>query len=282
MNKRLLVPTDFSKNALNAVRYAVDLYSEVSCDFYFLNAFQISGYSIDSLTPPEPEDVAYKAAKEESEAGLARLLELLELHNDNPRHEYHTIPTFNSLLFAIRTTIAQYDIDLIVMGTKGITGAESLIFGTNTINVMEGITECPVLAVPEDYRYTPPREIVFPTDYKAPYKRREINYMMEIARLHKAFIRVLHIKNEPKLSREQESNRKLLMAILEDSDHSFHTLEDIKIHKGIGAFVESRESDMVAFINRKHTFLGKILSRPLVKELGYHYNMPLLALNDHT
>ncbi|MCX2720105.1 universal stress protein [Lentiprolixibacter aurantiacus] len=281
MNKRILLPTDFSKNALNAVRYAVDLYRDVPCDFYFLNAFRISGYSIDSLTPPEPGDIAYESARKESEAGLARLLELLDLHNDNPRHEYHTIATYNSLLYAIQANIAQYDIDLVVMGTKGITGAESLIFGTNTINVMEGVTECPVLAVPQDYRYTQPREIVFPTDFKATYKRRELNYMLEIAKLHQAFIRVLHIKKESRLSREQESNRELLAAILEDSDHSFHTLEDIKVHKGIGAFVESRESDMVAFINRKHTFLGKILSKPLVNELGYHYNMPLLALNDH-
>ena len=281
MNKRILLPTDFSKNALNAVRYAVDLYREVSCDFYFLNAFRISGYSIDSLTPPEPGDIAYEAAKEESEAGLNKLLELLELHNDNPLHEYHIKPTYNSLLFAIQTTIAQYDIDLVVMGTKGITGAESLIFGTNTINIMEGVTECPVLAVPQDYRFVPPREIVFPTDYKATYKRRELNYMLEIAKLHQAFIRVLHIKKETRLNREQESNRELLTAILKGFDHSFHVLEDIKVHKGIGAFVESRESDMVAFINRKHTFLGKILSRPLVEELGYHYSIPLLALNDH-
>lgn len=281
MNKRILIPTDFSKNALNAVRYAVDLYSEVPCDFYFLNAFRISGYSIDSLTPPESGDIAYETAKEESEAGLNKLLELLELHNDNPGHQYHTIATYNSLLYALRTTIAQYDIDLLVMGTKGITGAESLIFGTNTINVMEGVTECPVLAVPQDYQYLPPREIVFPTDYKAIYKRRELNYMLEIAQLHQAFIRVLHIKKESRLNREQESNRELLTAILEGSDHSFHVLEDIKVHKGIGAFVESRESDMVAFINRKHTFLGKILSRPLVQELGYHYSIPLLALNDH-
>lgn len=282
MNKRILLPTDFSKNALNAVRYAVDLYSEVPCDFYFLNAFRISGYSIDSLTPPEEGDVAYESAKEEAEVGLAKLLDILELHTDNPRHQYHTIATYNSLLYAIRTSIARYDIDLVVMGTKGITGAESLIFGTNTINIMEGITECPVLAVPEDYHYSPPRDIVFPTDYKAAYKRRELNYLLEIAKLHKAFIRVLHIKKESRLSRDQESNQELLMAILEGSDHSFHTLEDMKVHKGIGAFVESRESDMVAFINRKHTFFGKILSRPLAKELGYHYSIPLLALNDHT
>ncbi len=281
MNRRILLPTDFSKNALNAIRYAVDLYEAVSCDFYLLNAFRISGYSIDSLAPPDPEDLAYKAAREESEKGLTALLDTLDLHFDNPRHKFHTIATHSSLLFAIKSTIAQYDIDLVVMGTKGITGAESIIFGTNTINVMEGVTQCPVMAVPQEYRNSPPKEIVFPTNYKESYKRSELKYLLEIARLHKATIRVLHIKNENKLSREQESNHKLLLAILEGSDHSFHILEKMQVHKGIGAFVESRESEMIAFINRKHTFLGKILSKPLVQELGYHYSIPVLALNDY-
>ncbi len=185
-------------------------------------------------------------------------------------------------MFGIRNAIARYDIDIVIMGTKGITGAESIIFGTNTVNVMEGVTECPVLAIPEDYHYNPPKEIVFPTDYKMAYKRRELNYLLDIAALHKAAIHVLHIKKENKLSREQESNRELLMAILKDAEHSFHTLENMNVHKGIGAFVEGRESEMIAFINRKHTFLGKILSRPLVQELGYHYSIPVLALNDHT
>lgn len=281
MNRRILLPTDFSKNARNAIRYAVALYQEVPCDFYFLNAFRISGYSIDSLAPPDPEDIAYLAAREESEAGLAELLENLDLHFDTPGHHFHTIATHNSLLFAIKTTIAQYDIDLVVMGTKGVTGAESIIFGTNTVNVMEGVTQCPVLAVPQEYHFRPPREIVFPTDYKVSYKKRELKYLLEIVSLHKAFIRVLHIGKESKLNREQESNRELLKAILEGSDHSFHALENMQVHKGIGAFVESRESEMVAFINRKHTFLGKILSRPLVQELGYHYSIPVLALNDY-
>ena len=49
MDKRILLPTDYSKNALNAIRYALDLYKDVRCDFYFLNAFHASGYSLDSL-----------------------------------------------------------------------------------------------------------------------------------------------------------------------------------------------------------------------------------------
>ena len=259
----------------------MELYKEVSCEFYLLNAFQISGYSVDSPLDPDPEDIAFQSAHKESTKGLEDLLELIRFHPENPKHRFETISTYNSLLHAVKTTIAKKDIDLVVMGTKGITGAESLIFGTNAINMMEGITNCPVLAIPEEYGFEQPREIVFPTDFRAHYKRRELNYLLDIATLHNASIRVLHIKKKADLSREQQSNKELLAAILENSVHSFHSLEDRKVHRGIGAFVSSRNSNMISFINRKHNLLDNLLSRPLIKELGYHYKIPILALNDY-
>jgi len=280
MDKRILLPTDFSKNALNAIRYALDLYKDQSCDFYFLNAYQVNGYSIDTFMVPEPGEKAYEAARQESEKGFDKLMDILALHNDNPKHKYHTISTFNSLLHAIKTTIAKHDIDMIIMGTKGMTGADSVIFGTNTVDAMEKVTECPVMAIPEDIRFTAPKEIVFPTDYKTNFKRRELNYMLEIALYHKAAIRVLHIEKEHKLSRDQKNNKALLESILEETEHSFHTLKDLKVQSGISAFIESRESDMIAFINRKHNFFGSMLSRPLVKEMGYHSKIPVLTLHD--
>ncbi|WP_420845139.1 universal stress protein [Maribacter litopenaei] len=54
MNKRILIPTDFSKNALNAARYAFDLYAKLNCEFYFLNVFNLDGYTTKSLILPEP------------------------------------------------------------------------------------------------------------------------------------------------------------------------------------------------------------------------------------
>ena len=279
MNKRILIPTDFSASARNALVFAIELYKDVPCEFFLLNAFQISGYSVDSPLDPDPEDIAFQAAYNESAKGLEEVLEMLDFHPENPKHSFETIGTYNSLLHAVKSTIAKKDIDLVIMGTKGITGAESLIFGTNAINIMEGVTNCPVLAIPEEYGFETPREIVFPTDYKAHYKRRELNYLLEIAALHKASIRVLHIKKKDELNREQQGNKKLLEGIIENVDHSFHKLEDNKVHRGIGAFVNSRESNMIAFINRKHHLLDHLLSRPLIKELGYHYKIPILALN---
>lgn len=281
MNKRVLLPTDFSKNALNAIRYALDLYKAMHCDFYLLNVYQVDGYHLDNaMMVPEPGERAFEAAKLKSEQEFEKLMKMLRLHPKNPKHTLHTISTFNSLLEAVTDTIAKKDIDIVVMGTKGTTASRTVIFGTNTINLMEDVTECPVMAIPENVRFAPPKEIVFPTDYKSVFKRKQLKYLLEIAQMHDTIIRVLHIEEETELNRTQKTNKALLEDILSESGHSFHTLKDIKVQTGINAFIESRGSDMVAFVNEKHSLFGSVFSRPLVKELGYHSRIPIIALNN--
>ena len=165
------------------------------------------------------------------------------------------------------------------MGTQGATGAKGLIFGSNTVNTMEKIRECPVLAVPENVRFSSPKEIVFPTDYKFAFKRKELSYLIEISKMHDTAIRVLYVAKNVELNDEQLNNQKLLGDILGTLNHSFHTLSLKDVSDGLTSFVESRDSDMIAFINRKHFFFSSIFSKPLVKEIGYAATVPILALH---
>ncbi|WP_158976627.1 universal stress protein [Cellulophaga sp. L1A9] len=279
MNKRILIPTDFSKNALNATRYALDLYAKLNCDFYFLHVFNLEGYTTDDLTLPEPGSEAYDTTKEKSEESFRKLLDILKLHADNPKHTYHTISSLNFLSEAMKSVIAAKDINLVVMGTQGATSTKGVIFGSNTVKAMEKITVCPVLAVPEDVRFMSLKEIVFPTDFKTNYKRKELNYLIEIVKMHGASVCVLHISKEDELSKIQQENKMLLKDIFSTIACSFHTLSDISIAKGITTFMESRDSDMIAFINRRHFFFSSIFSKPLVKEIGYDARTPILALH---
>lgn len=279
MDKRILIPTDFSKNALNAVRYTLDLFSKLNCEFYFLNVFRLDSYTTDTLIIPEPGSAQYEVAKSKSEEGFVKLFDMLELYRDNPKHSYHTISTFNFLSVAIKQTIADKDIDIVVMGTKGATGSRGIIFGSNTVNTMEKVRECPVLAVPENVEFSTPKEIVFPTNYKSPFKRRELSYLMEIAKMHEASIRVLYVSKKQEMTKSQENNKQLLDDILQSVEHSFHTISEKDVSRGLTLFVESRNSDIIGFINRKHFFFGSVFSKPLVKEIGYNATVPILALH---
>lgn len=282
MDKRILLPTDYSKNALNAIRYALELYRDVQCDFYVLNVFRVSSYTLDNMMVPEPGEQFYDTAKRTSEEGMARLMEMIRLHPDNPKHKFHTICTFNSLIEAVKGIIAKKDIDIIIMGTKGTNSSKAKIFGTNTVTLMEKIKECPVIAVPEGYSYSVPKEIVFPTDFKSDYKRKELQYLIEIAQLHDSKINVVHIdKNKDgKLNRKEETNKQLLQDILDGTDYEIHFLSATNVSDGINIFIESNDCDIIAFLNRKHLFFGSILSNPMVKEIGYDPKIPILELND--
>jgi len=282
MNKRVLLPTDYSKNALNAIRYALDLYKDVRCDFYLMNAFHASGYSLDSMMVAEVGERKYENAKKESQKCMVRLTEILRLHPENDKHTFHTVCTFNSLLVAVEEVIKAKDIDIVIMGTKGITNSSNAILGTNTVGIMEKITQCPVLAIPAEFSFEPPKEIVFPTDYKTVFRRKELNYMFEIARMHGSEIHVLHIEKESKLNTAQENNKALLEEMMEGIDFDFHLLQKINVNQGVEAFIESRESDMIAFLNRKHRFFSSILSNPLIKEIGYDSKIPILVLKDNS
>lgn len=283
MDKRILLPSDYSENALNAIRYAMDLFQHVRCEFYILHVFQVSGYTLESMRVPEAGEPYFEAAKLKAEQGMDKLLEMIKLHPENHKHKFHTKITFNSLTEAVRNLIDQKDIDLIVMGTKGVTESKARIFGTHTVHIMEHIKDCPVIAVPNHYKFEPPKQIIFPTDFKTAFREKEIDHLKEIAKLYDAKINVLHITKDDQadLKKKQENNKQLLQDILQGMDFEIHFTPADDIAKGIEDYVIDHGGDMLVFINRKHLFFGSILSNPLVKEIGYDPQVPILELNDN-
>ena len=116
MDKRILLPTDFSKNALNAIRYALDLYADRKCTFYFLNVFQVDGFAIDGFAyRPVQDKRNYEIEKRKSEEHFEKLKQILDLRPKNPNHSYETIVTYNTLFEATKDCIAKNDIEIIIM-----------------------------------------------------------------------------------------------------------------------------------------------------------------------
>jgi nucleotide-binding universal stress UspA family protein len=281
MRRNILLPTDFSKNSWHAIVYALELYKNESCNFYVLNVFSATSNIIDSLINMEPGSDLYETAKLNSEDGLAKVLDMIAFRDDkNSKHTFIPISTFNNPLEAIKNIVEEKDIELIVMGTKGKTGSSKVTYGSTAMYVMEKVRNCPVIVVPEKAKHILPNEIVFPTNYKTNFKKRELNYLVEIAKTCNASIKVLHVSEENELDNKQTENKKLLEDIIKDVDYSFHVLSSMDISTAINCFVESRGSDMVAFINKKHAFFGSILTQPLAKEIGYYSKVPVLVMHD--
>lgn len=281
MKRKILLPTDFSENATQAIRYAVELYKDQACMFYLLNVFYIKAQNIESLMGMEPGSELYEATKRNSVNRLDRLLHKLAFNEKgNPNHSFQTISMFNEPLHAIKKVVEAHTIELIVMGTRGETNESSRIYGSTATDVMENVRNCPVLVVPQMAKRGLPKEIVFPTNYKIQFKKEELANLTDIAKRSKASIKVLHISEDGRLDEKQTRNKDLLDDCFDGVDHTFHVLSNLSVQAAINCFVQSRESDMVAFINRKHSFFSSILNQPLVKGIAYTSKVPILVIHE--
>ncbi len=278
--RKVLIPTDFSRNAWDAIAYAVDLFKNEPCEFYILNVYSLADFATDNLMVPQLDASLVDTFRENSEKGLKKILQRLSFRDESDMHSYVTLSQQNDLIVALKEIVELKDIGLIVMGTKGSTDAINISFGSNTVTVMEKIRNCPVLAIPKGTIYTSVSEIVFPTSFKTHFKKRELVYLIDIAKITNAPIRILHIGEEDNLNKEQLNYKLLLEEYFEILEYSFHFIESKSINEGVELFIQSRDSGMVAFINKKHTFFSTLFSKPLVKELGLNAKIPILALHD--
>jgi hypothetical protein len=282
MKKKILCYTDFSENDFNAIVYAVQLYKNQDCAFYILNAFQANKNASDIVAlVSEPGDVECVAAKKISEEGLKKIIDTLKKQHINTKHSYKTIASYNSLLYALKDTISRNSIDLVVIGSKGELDDEENE-KTPTLDIMEYITECPILAIPGNHKFYGLNKIVLPINYKESINEANFSELLDLVKLHNINIDILHIKKEHDLDENQVENKKLLESILKGLQYSFHILTDIGVNKGINLFIESEQCDLIVFIDEKSNYIGNELPRPLLKELENHLLIPVLALNGKT
>lgn len=280
MQKHILIPTDYSKNAFNALVYALELFANQECTFHIFHSYFLGRSSQGSLLFPEPEQHEYDALARFSSDSMGRLKTKVGLLTDNPKHTVHFDHKLGTLVESIDEKVKLEKIDLIIMGTRGITDDSKVAYGRNSVNVMESIRDCAVLAIPANVSYKKINEIVFPTNFKSQFIEKEIKTFVNIARQKNTPIRIVHMGKEADLSERQKNNRKQLEIYFEEVENTYHWREKLAVKEGVLSFVDERKSGMIAFVNRKHWFFGSVFSNPLVKSLGIHSKVPILALHD--
>ncbi|QQX76182.1 MULTISPECIES: universal stress protein [Aequorivita] len=280
MKRKFLLPTDFSKNAWSALMYASRLYKNEEVDFFLLHAFTVNSFVLENMMVPEPGEKWYEDAKAKAALKMEKLLKEIEILDVPPNHNYFTHTLFNSPLEAVIQFVEDKDIDMVIASTKGETDEVGTLMGSNSIDFMEYVRNCPVLVIPADLYFTKPNEIVFPTSFKTHFKRRELAHLYEIAKITNAPVRILYVSKDEILSSQQKLKKKLLEECLDGLEYTFHTIRNTDVLTGLNVFAQSRNSGMIAFINKKHAFLTTIFSKPMVKELGFNAKVPVLALHD--
>ncbi len=277
--RKILIPTDFSENAMNALQYACELFKYDKCQFFIMHAYQDDVYADKSLMSQQTLEEVTNIIKSKSEKQLEEVLKRLRRISPNPRHTYNTIASNSMLMDEADNIVDNENIDIIVMGTRGKTNDRKLTFGSHTLQVLKYV-QCPVLAIPENYKYSQPKGILFPTDYMIPYKRRELKLLCEMASPYRAQIDVLYISRSKTLSMRQLDNQNFIKDELCKNNINFKTVKDKHITNAIYKYIKENSIDMLVMVNTRHSFLENILFQSTIDKLSLYIDIPFLALQN--
>lgn len=276
--RTILLPTDFSPNSVNAMNFALDMFKDVVCKFYILNVQKASSFISDDFRTMSPSTTIYQTLIQTAKDSINKLIETFEARGVK-EHSFKAMVDYDNFIDAINQACETKNVDLIVMGTHGATGAERILFGSNTVRVMQRCNR-PVLAIPRNSKFNGINKIAFTSNYLTLYNRDELMPLIQMAELFNAKIDILHMVEEDYLSRDQENNKAFLDACFRFVEHEFVDLHDKDLFVTVHDYMVNNDINMLAMMSRRHSFLERLFTQHNVETFGFNMEFPLLVMEN--
>lgn len=264
--KKILVPTDFSANANNALAYAVNLANSFGSPITLLHAYQVysTAGSFISVESFMQED----AAKE-----LLKIVKEIELQLKNGTTIDSKIVK-GSTLDVIISVAEKQTFGLIVMGTQGASGLEEIFIGSTTNGVIKN-THVPVLAIPSHFKYRPIQTIVLAVDEEEDFDVEILAPVVEIAQKNAALVRIYH------KDIAHDGLNTVVDRYLHGLERTYHyELDTDNINEGINQFVKEYKADLLCMIRRKRSFMEEVFHESVTTSAVFDSPVPLLVLHE--
>ena len=271
-----IVPTDFSSNAKNAANYAAMLTQATHSNLRLLHIVRAPIIGSDKL------DAVYKEKVSHTKADAAIKLEELcaELKAKYNNIECDYVIRIGEISSKIIVSAAHNDkADLIVMGTEGAGVIKKILLGSITSSLIED-SQLPVLVIPEDITFLPPKKIVYASDFQVS----DINAIKQLSVIATAFdaeIIIVHIDESKEIVKSEFSKSEAFYQLVSKAitypKISCHIFKNENAEHGIEQFIDTVNADMVALSARDRNPFQKLFSKSITKEMSFHSKIPLLV-----
>ncbi len=273
MISNILVPTDFSEVANNALRFAVNFSEKANAKIHLLHVTHIPVIDVNF-----PVDVYQEFTTEIEKTATSNLEKLKKefLEKSGVKFEIHSVMGFVN--DEIHEFASQHKIDLIIMGTTGASGIQEVLVGSNAASVVAK-SHIPVLVIPPGAVQYDLQHIVYASDFNEP-EFPAVARLIYIAEQFHSKISVLHVKSD--FDRFFDSAHNFFTR--NKHNISYDNWKVVKLPEGdvldkINEFVTKANADLLVMAKHNRSFFDKIFHRSLSKHMTYHTKIPLLVLN---
>ena len=260
--KKILVATDFSACATNAMQYAMELAKVLHAEICALHAIgSLEGVFNNTYNALYIED--YHNSKRQALANWAASFTAKEEFSSVPVTTFCEVGSVSGL---ITKYIDANPVELLVMGTMGSTGITGL-FGSNASTMVEK-TKIPTLIIPLESKFSTQPTITLATDFSSDdLSAEDVNALKElILAFRSEKLNVVHILESPewKTNTAGEENLKKLIG---STELDFKYIQESSPIEGIMNFIVASETDILCLVKRHHNLVYRIFNTSTVNKV---------------
>lgn len=269
--KRILVPTDFSIQAENALKVASQIARKNNSEIYLEHSLSMPSHLNDvGQSGTLPESLYFiKLAQNEFEKILLRpyLSDIAVSHAIGHGEIYNDI----------KQTVAEKEIDLIVMGSHGLSGFKEMFIGSNTEKVVR-TSNIPVLVIKNDHSHFEISDFVFATDFSDEC-RKPFDEARRFAKDVGAKIHLLYVNTPSGFKTSSEANQMMRRFVkgVDSEDYTLNIYNDSSVEKGILGFAREHNAQLVGMSTHGRKGIAHFFNGSISEDLVNHANMPVIT-----
>ncbi len=259
MNK-ILIPTDFSEQSNYALEYGSFIAKEKGCKLFVLHI------------------IRHKKDKESN--GLLDKLEEIKNYKYLKGVDFEIVLVEGSTISkAINRAGEKYDVDLIIMGSNGISNIEEMLLGSNTENVIR-YSKINVLTIKYKMDSLHIKTILFPSDF-SPEAYKVFKTVVDFAKIFNAQIHLLTVNtpHNPIDKAAIDEKMELFISYFKlTKNYTKAIFEDVNQELGVLNYCIDNSMDMIAIGTHGKSILKKLLKESTSQNLVRDAFRPVLTM----
>ena len=274
--KTIIVPTDFSPIAKNAMNFAADMATHINASLLLLHVYQVPV----SMTDVPVVMISTEELKKSSESKLQELKDALT-HITSGKIKIYSEARLGDVSDELEDVCKRIQPFAVIMGTHGASGMERILFGSTTLTAIRHL-KWPVIVVPPGKEYgTGIKKIGFACDFDKVVETTPIDFIKNMVKEFGAELHVLNVDHDGKHFKPGTPEESLMLhTLLQDLNPNYHFIDHVDIEDGINEFVEKNNIDLLITIPKKHKLLDSLFKQSSTKQLVTQSHVPVMCVHE--
>jgi nucleotide-binding universal stress UspA family protein len=272
--KHILFPTDFSKNANHALQYALRISKDFNATLHIINAYQLPY----NQTIPS----TYKLLDALKESSTHELIKCVNNIKSNPDYKALKVKHYailGNLVNVVADIEKDISFDLIVLGTKGVSGIKEVLIGSNAEQIVYHANTS-VFVIPDNAPEFSFVKAVFAADFKPIKDSSVFSTYLTMCKKYQTENQVIHFVSSENKPDDTLKETKYLNTLFSTIKHTFYTEIANDILKGISQFVEKNNHSLLVVFSRKYSFIETIFHKSITDKLTCRSKLPIFVIKE--